>query len=93
MAAEHAHGRDAGKVTLYALSTCIWCKKTRALLGELGVAYDYEYVDLLEGRERVDVMDKVRHWNPSASFPTLVVNGKCIVGFREDEIREALKGE
>jgi len=93
MAAEHVHGRDAGKVTLYALSTCIWCKKTKALLGELGVAYDYEFVDLLEGKERVDVMDKVRHWNPTTSFPTLVVNGKCIVGFREDEIREALKGE
>jgi arsenate reductase-like glutaredoxin family protein len=31
-------------------------------------------------------------WNPSASFPTLVIdNQRSIVGFKEDEIREALK--
>jgi hypothetical protein len=27
-------------------------------------------------------------WNPKGSFPTLVIDDKrCIVGFREDEIR------
>ena len=92
MAKGHVPGKDAGKVTLYALSTCIWCKKTRELLGELGVAYDYEYVDLLEGDEKASVVSTVRQWNPAGSYPTLVVNGKCIVGFREHEIREVLKG-
>ncbi|MFH1382994.1 MAG: glutaredoxin family protein [Chloroflexota bacterium] len=90
MAVEHVDGRDAGQVTLYALSTCVWCKKTRALLDELGVAYDYEYVDLLQGSARTEAMDTVKQWNPACSFPTLVVNDKCIVGFREDEIRQTL---
>jgi glutaredoxin-like protein NrdH len=36
-------------------------------------------------------MAVVRKWNPSVSFPTIVVNDtRCIIGFREDEIREAL---
>jgi glutaredoxin-like protein NrdH len=83
-------GRDAGPVALYALSTCVWCKKTRALLEELGVAYDYEYVDLLQGKEKEEAANVVRKWNPARSFPTLLVNGKCIVGFREDDIRKAL---
>ncbi len=90
MAVEHVAGIDVGEVMLYALSTCIWCKKTKQLLDELGVAYDYEYVDLLQGKERTEAMDTVRRWNPSCSFPTLVINDKCIVGFRESEIREAL---
>jgi arsenate reductase-like glutaredoxin family protein len=31
-------------------------------------------------------------WNPAASFPTIVIdNQRSIVGFKEDEIREALK--
>ena len=90
MAVEHVSGRDVGQVMLYALSTCVWCKKTKRLLDELGVAYDYEYVDFLQGDEKTRAMDAVRHWNPSCSFPTLIINGKCIVGFREGEIRGAL---
>jgi glutaredoxin-like protein NrdH len=91
MSTEHVDGRDAGQVTLYALSTCVWCRKTRNLLDELGVAYDYEYVDLLVGEERTGAMDEVRKWNPACSFPTLIIRDKCIIGFREDDIREALK--
>lgn len=90
MAMEHVPGKDVGDVTLYALSTCVWCKKTRQLLAELGVAYDYEYVDLLEGGERTSAMNVVRQWNPACSFPTLVINNKCIIGFQEDKIRQAL---
>jgi glutaredoxin-like protein NrdH len=37
-------------------------------------------------------MNEVEKWNPKGSFPTLVIrNEKGIVGFREEEIREALK--
>ncbi|MDO8568964.1 MAG: glutaredoxin family protein [Dehalococcoidales bacterium] len=91
MTVEHIPGKDAGKVMLYALSTCIWCKKTKQLLDELGVAYDYEYVDLLHGTERTKAMDEVKKWNPSCSFPTMVINDRCVAGFKETEIREALK--
>jgi len=87
----HVDGRDVGPVMLYALSTCVWCRKTRNLLEELGVAYDYEYVDLLVGPERTEAMNTVRKWNAACSFPTLIVKDKCIVGFMEDQIREALK--
>jgi hypothetical protein len=35
-------------------------------------------------------MDRVEKFNPSGSFPTLVLdNKKSIVGFKEKEIREA----
>ena len=79
-------------VKLYALSTCGWCAKTRKLLEELGVAYDYEYVDQLKGEERDGAIKRVEKWNPACTFPTLVIkDNKCIIGFKEDEIRQALK--
>jgi glutaredoxin len=91
MAVIHVPGKDAGQIMLYALSTCGWCGKTRALLDSMGVGYSYEYVDHLKDEERNKVMKELENWNPRCSFPTLVLNNKgCIVGFKEDEIRKAL---
>ena len=89
MGIEHVSGKNKGTVMLYALSTCGWCKRTKDLLREMGVEFDYAYVDLLEGKEQDEAMNTVERFNPSGSFPTLVINDKkCIVGFREQEIRE-----
>lgn len=85
-------GKDCGDVFLYALSTCVWCKKTKALLNELGVAYRYVDVDLVAPGEREAVMREVARWNPQRNFPTLVIDGRTvIVGFKPEQIREALK--
>ena len=91
MDVKHVAGTNRGKVMLYALSTCGWCRRTKALLNDLAVEYDYIDVDLLQGKEQDDVMNEVRKFNPDCNFPTMVIDGqKCIVGFKEDEIREAL---
>ncbi|OGO17604.1 MAG: NrdH-redoxin [Chloroflexi bacterium RBG_16_50_11] len=91
MAVNHVAGKKKGKVMLYALSTCGWCKKTRELLAELGVEYDYTYVDLLKGEEQNAVIKEIQKYNPACNFPTLVIDSKkCIIGFKEDDIREAL---
>ena len=88
---KHIAGDDRGSVILYALSTCGWCRKTKELLDELQVAYDYVYVDLLIGPDKEEALQKIKVWNPAASFPTLVINNdRSIVGFKEDQIREAL---
>ena len=52
MAVEHVDGKNKGKVMLYALSTCGWCMKTKDLLRELDVAFDFTFVDLLEDKEQ-----------------------------------------
>jgi len=92
MGTEHVSGKNKGRVMLYALSTCGWCGKTKELLRELGIEFDYTYVDLLEGKEQDEAMNTVERFNPSGSFPTLVINDrKCIVGFREKEIREEFR--
>lgn len=92
MALEHVQGKNAGNIKIYALSTCPWCKMTKKLLDDLGVEYYFSDVDLLEGEERNKAMKEVRKWNPAGSFPTVVINdSKCIIGFREHDLREALK--
>ncbi len=88
----HVKGKNAGKIVLYTLSTCGWCKKIKKFLRELGLAYDYVEVDLLMGKERDNIMKEVEKWNPVGSYPTIVIDNQyCIVGFNEDKIKEALR--
>jgi glutaredoxin len=91
MSITHVAGENIGKVMLYALSTCVWCKKTRALLEDLGIEYDYVYVDLLSGDEEQSAIKEIDKYNPTGAMPTLIIDDKkCIIGFKETEIREAL---
>jgi glutaredoxin len=87
----HVEGTNRAKIVLYAISTCAWCRKAKALLDQLGVAYSYVDVDQLAEGDKAPAKDEVRRWNPKCSFPTIVVNDReCIVGFNERRIREAL---
>ena len=82
---------DPEGITLYALSTCVSCRMTRRLLDSLGVQYTLFEVDLLPPPDRQEAREEVRRWNPSCSLPVLVIkNSRAILGYREDEIREAL---
>lgn len=77
-------------VKLYSLSTCSHCKSTKKFLNDCTVMYDFVDVDLLEGEERKAMLEDIKKINPKCSFPTIVIGNKVIVGFKEDEIREAL---
>jgi glutaredoxin-like protein NrdH len=88
---EHVNGKGGHTVMLYALSTCVWCRRTKELLNELGVAYDYAYVDIVPREEQPAALAELGKYNQSGNFPTVVVDGdKVIVGFKEQQLREAL---
>jgi len=78
-------------VMLYALSTCIHCRNTKNFLSENNIAYDFVDVDTLEGEQREKIIEEVKNYNPKISFPTLVYKDKVVVGYRPDEILQAIK--
>jgi glutaredoxin len=92
MTKKHVPGKNKGDVMVYALSTCIWCRKVKELLNSLGVDYYYTDVDTVEETaEKERIKQEINKWNSSGSFPTIVVNNKeCIVGFDESKIKETL---
>ncbi|OQD59722.1 glutaredoxin [Methanobrevibacter arboriphilus JCM 13429 = DSM 1125] len=91
MKLEHVDGENKGNIVLFALSTCGWCKKTRMLIENLGVEYNYIYVDLTNGDEREEAVETLKQYNPDISFPTLVINDTdTIIGFEEDKIKAKL---
>ena len=40
------------KVTVYALSTCVWCKMTKQFLKDNNVAFEFVEVDLLDEKDK-----------------------------------------
>lgn len=78
------------KVKIYTLSTCGHCKSAKKFLTDHGVAYSCKEVDLLAGDERTATIEEVKKYNPSCSFPTILIGEKVIVGYNEPAIREAL---
>jgi glutaredoxin-like protein NrdH len=89
---KHVDGVKKSNIVLYALSTCGWCKKTKALLNDMQADYHYVDVDLLGDADKEEAVAEITKWNPDCSFPTLVVDNKsCIVGFDVEKIKEAIK--
>jgi len=80
----------APEVKVYALSTCVHCKNAKEYLDQCGVKYDCVHVDTLTGDERKATIEEVKKLNPSVSFPTLVIDGKVLVGFSKEKVDEAL---
>ncbi len=92
MSHHHAEAdKSHHKVLLYALSTCVWCKKVKRLLNEIGIEYDFVDYDLLDGEERRKIEKAIARWNPKLSFPVLVIDDDtCVLGYDEVKIKEAL---
>lgn len=81
-------------VKIFTLSTCGWCKKTKALLKDLDVEYEYLDIDLLKGNDYIEANEEVKKYNPYRTYPTIVIDhGKhVILGFKDEEIKEKLSG-
>lgn len=84
-------GEQKGEIFLFALSTCIWCKKTKQYLDNKGIEYNYVFVDLLNEDQKKEVRELLKKWNPDVSYPTLVFNeSSCVIGFDEDKVEKEL---
>jgi len=83
--------RKEHRVFLYTLSTCGWCKKTKQLLKDKQVEYEYIDFDTATEQERRDAMDYLRKRGERIAFPKIIIDeGTIISGFNEDAIKEAL---
>ena len=78
------------KVKMYTLSTCSHCKAAKKFMNDNGITFEFTDVDLIQDSEKENVLKEVIKYNPQRSFPTIIIGNKIIVGFREQDIREAL---
>lgn len=78
------------KMKVYMLSTCVWCKKTKALLDELGADYEGIVVDRLPLDEKKARTAEMREATGRTAFPTILFEGGTVVGFDPEAIKKAV---
>lgn len=80
------------KVFLYTISTCGWCKKTKQLLKDKEIAYEYIDLDTCSKEDQKKAIEILKEKKIPVAFPVIVVNDdKVIQGFKKDDILEAIK--
>ena len=84
--------KDHG-VTLYALSTCAFCRRGVQFLRTHGVAFRYLYVDKLPQETKQALREDLRRrFSAQLIYPYLVVDQRSAVGgFYEDRWRSLLE--
>ncbi|WXG39610.1 MAG: glutaredoxin family protein [Candidatus Freyarchaeum deiterrae] len=84
--------KNKHKVLMYAISTCVWCRRTKQLLKENSVEYEYVDVDLCEKDDYDQIRKDIVNRGGVLSFPVLIIDdNKLINGYRVDDIKEALE--
>jgi glutaredoxin-like protein NrdH len=79
------------KVTLFALSTCVWCKLTKQYLNDNSVTYEYVDVDLLNEEDKNAAHEAIQSKGGMLTYPTVLIDDKTIIaGFRKERLKEAL---
>ncbi len=73
-------------ISVYTTPSCTYCTKAKNWLRENGIRFT-EYNVAADQRKADEMMRK----SGQMGVPVIDVNGKVIVGFRQDEIARALK--
>ena len=80
------------KVLLYAISTCVWCKRMKKLLQENNVEYEYIDIDLCSEDDRQKIREDIQKRKGRLTYPTLIIDDTTLItGFREPAVKEALE--
>ena len=84
--------RKDHEITVYALSTCGFCKRALAFLDSNGFAYRYIYMDRIPLETKTEVKKILKdRYSEDVAFPFAVIDGKDhLVGFIEPDWKRTL---
>jgi glutaredoxin len=78
------------KVTVYALSTCPWCMKTKRFFAKNKIPFEYLDYDLVSEEEQERIMDVVTGYGGTGEFPFVIIGKDGVSGYDPDEYAKLL---
>ncbi|MFX0181315.1 MAG: glutaredoxin family protein [Candidatus Hodarchaeota archaeon] len=85
---------DKQDVSIFTLSTCMWCKKCKRYLNEREIKYKYIDVDQITPDQKSKILQYLReNYKPDRiSYPFLICDDKFVVGYDPNKYEELMKG-
>jgi glutaredoxin len=77
------------KVSMYTLSTCPWCRKTKQFFTERNIPFTYVDYDLADPATQ-DAITRELDAEGATGFPFVRINGESIAGFQPERYAKAL---
>jgi glutaredoxin len=77
------------KVSMYTLSTCPWCRKTKKYFTEHNVPFTYIDYDLADEKTQSKIMDELDAVGANG-FPFVKIDDEFIVGYLPDRYAKAM---
>jgi glutaredoxin len=74
------------KVSLYALSNCPWCRKTKKFLRDKHIPFDFVDYDLESKTEQRKILKEMANFGGGKAFPLVVIGEKVIIGYNPERI-------
>jgi len=68
------------KVSMYTLSTCPWCRKTKKFFQDHNIPFDYIDYDLADEKTQ-DRITKELDDNGANGFPFVKINNEVVMGY------------
>ncbi|MHA1191526.1 MAG: glutaredoxin family protein [Promethearchaeota archaeon] len=84
---------DSHDVSIFSLSTCMWCKKCKAYLKDRDIKYKYIDLDSVSSKQKSEILEYLREkYKPDRiSYPFLVCDDKFVVGYDPNKYEEIMK--
>lgn len=85
--------KDKQDVSIFTLSTCMWCKKCKAYLKDRDIKYKFIDVDSISSEEKSKILEYLReNYKPDRiAYPFLVCDNKFVVGYDPNKYEELIK--
>ena len=78
------------KVSIYALSTCPWCKKTKKFFRERKIPFEYIDYDLASFEEREKILQEMQEQGANG-FPFVKIGDNVAVGYNPEEYSKIME--
>jgi glutaredoxin len=77
------------KVSMYTLSTCPWCRKTKKFFTDRKIPFEYIDYDLADEKVQEKIMEEMSEYGGSA-FPFVKIDGNIVIGYNPEKYSQIL---
>jgi|AGTN01.2.fsa_nt_gi Glutaredoxin and related proteins len=81
------------KVSMYTLSTCPWCRKTKKFFSDRKIPFDFVDYDLAGEEMQDKIASEMMKHTGHISFPFVRIDDVVVIGYNPERYEQLLKSE